>query len=507
MRKWINKGFKQYAAFLHQKEMQYLRNPVKTQQQVLMQLIQSTRNTDWGKRHGYGSIRTMSDFAARVPIQDYESLKPFIQRMMLGEKDVLWNGQVQWFSKSSGTTNDKSKFIPVSRTNLNKCHIRGSWHTMMWYYHNNPNARQFEMKTLIMGGSLEPYGPHPRTLIGDVSAIMIHNMPAIGKVFYSPDLKTAIISDWEEKLEKMAVICGKDKRMVTIGGVPTWTVLLLRKILEIQGKDNMLEVWPNFQSYIHGGVSFAPYRKQFEAFFPSDKVNYQEIYNASEGFFAIQNDLSDPGMLLLLNNGVYYEFIPTEEWGKTDQKAIPLSEVEVGKNYALVISTNAGLWRYQLGDTISFASLNPPKIKITGRTKQFVNAFGEEVMVSNTDKAIAMTCKIMNAIVTEYTVAPIYLDDSGKGGHEWLIEFEKAPNNPELFNQLLDLNLQKINSDYEAKRFKDMALEPLRMRVLPKGTFVNWMRSRGKFGGQNKVPRLANNRKYVDEILEFWEEG
>lgn len=507
MRKWINKGFKHFAAFLHHREMQYLRDPVKTQERVLRQLIQATKSTDWGKRHGYGEIRTPAEFAAHVPIQDYESLKPFIQRMMHGEKDVLWNGHVQWFSKSSGTTNDKSKFIPVSRTNLNKCHIRGSWHTMMWFYHNRPDARQFELKTLLMGGSLAPFEPHPKTLIGDVSAIMIHNMPTIGKMFFTPDIKTAILPDWEEKLEKMAQICSREKRLVSIGGVPTWTVLLLRRILEITGKDHMLAVWPDFQVYIHGGVSFEPYRKQFESFFPSDKISYQEIYNASEGYFAIQNDFNDPGMLLLLNNGIYYEFIPIEEWGKNDQKAIPLSEVEIGKNYAMIISTNAGLWRYEVGDTICFTSLDPPKIRITGRTKQFVNAFGEEVMVSNTDKAIAMTCKILDATVAEYTVAPIYLDNSGKGGHEWLIEFEKPPKDFELFNQLLDINLQKVNSDYEAKRFKDMALESLRMRVLPKGTFHKWMRSRGKFGGQNKVPRLANDRKYVDQILEFWEAG
>ncbi|KAA3625587.1 MAG: hypothetical protein DWQ02_21500 [Bacteroidetes bacterium] len=506
MRKWINKGFKYYATFLHRREMQNLRNPVQTQNQVLRQLIQGARDTDWGKRHGYRSIRTPEAFAAQVPIQDYDSLKPFIQRMMHGERDVLWNGQVQWFSKSSGTTNDKSKFIPVSRTNLNKCHIKGSWHTMMWFYQNRSDARQFEMKTLLMGGSLDRFEPHPRTLIGDVSAIMIHNMPTIGKMFFTPDLKTAILPDWEEKLEKMAQICAREERMVSIGGVPTWTILFLRRILEITGKDHMLEVWPNFQAYIHGGVSFDPYRKQFEKFFPSDKISYQEIYNASEGYFAVQNDFDDPGLLLLLNNGIYYEFIPIEEWGKTNQKAVTLKDVEIGKDYALVISTNAGLWRYQVGDTITFTSLNPPKIRVTGRTKQFVNAFGEEVMVANTDKALAMTCRVMDAIVSEYTVAPVYLDGTEKGSHEWLVEFEKAPKDIEKFSNLLDINLQKVNSDYEAKRYKDMALECLRMTVLPKGTFLNWMRARGKVGGQNKVPRLANDRKYVDQILEFFQE-
>lgn len=506
MRKWINRGFKLYAAFLHRREMQNLKNPVKTQQQVLQQLIQAARDTDWGKRHGYRSIRTPEQFAAQVPIQDYDSLKPFIIRMMHGERDVLWNGQVQWFSKSSGTTNDKSKFIPVSRTNFNTSHIKGSWHTMMWFYQNRKDARQFELKTLLMGGSLERFEPHPKTLIGDVSALMIHNMPTIGKMFVTPDLETAILPDWEEKLEKMAQICAREPRMVSIGGVPTWTILFLRRILEITGKEHMLEVWPNFQAYIHGGVSFDPYRKQFEKFFPSDKISYQEIYNASEGYFAIQNDFNDPGLLLQLNNGIYYEFIPIEEWGKTNQKAVTLADVEIGKDYALVISTNAGLWRYQVGDTITFTSINPPKIRVTGRTKQFVNAFGEEVMVANTDKALAMTCSVMDSIVAEYTVAPVYLDGTEKGSHEWLVEFEKAPDDVEKFSQLLDTNLQKVNSDYEAKRFKDMALESLRMTVLPKGTFLNWMRARGKVGGQNKVPRLANDRKYVDQILEFFQE-
>ena len=505
MKKWINKGFKLYYAELLKREMQYLRYPVETQEATLKQLIQAARDTHWGKCYGYSKIHASEDFASQVPIQDYESLKPFIQRMMHGEKDVLWNGQVQWFSKSSGTTNDKSKFIPVSRTNLNKCHIRGSWRTMMWFYHNRPDARQFEMKSLIMGGSLAPFKDHPKSLIGDVSAIMIRNMPTVGKVFYTPDLKTATIEDWEEKLEKMAWICGRESRMVMIGGVPTWTVLLLRRILEITGKKNMLEVWPNFQGYIHGGVSFAPYREQFKTFFPSPDISYQEIYNASEGYFALQNDFNDDSMLLLLNNGIYYEFIPAEEWGKKNPMAIPLQEVEIGKNYALVISTNAGLWRYRLGDTICFTSLLPPKIKITGRTKQFVNAFGEEIMVSNTDKALVITCKEFNAIVSEYTVAPIYFEGSGKGGHEWLIEFEKRPLDIEAFNHRLDVNLQILNSDYEAKRFKNMALKELQMRVLPKGTFHSWLRSKGKFGGQNKVPRLANHRKYVEDILGFSE--
>ncbi len=503
MRKWINEGFKLYYDYVHKRTLNYLSNPEKTQANVLMELIQSARRTQWGKMHRYYQIKSPVDYRNHVPIQDYESLKPFINRMMHGEKDVLWNGQVFLYSKSSGTTSDKSKFIPISAQNLRKCHIRGSWQTMMWFYHNRQDARQFECKSLVMGGSLQAFPPYPKTIIGDVSAHMIQRMPSVGKPFYTPDFKTALISDWEEKLERMAHICAHEQNMVMIGGVPTWTVILLRRILEISGKENMMEVWPNFQGYIHGGVSFLPYKKQFEAFFPSENVSYQEIYNASEGFFAVQNDFLDHGMLLLINSGVFYEFIPIEEWGKKSPQTVFLHQVELGKQYAMVISTNSGLWRYQLGDTIMFTSVNPHKIKITGRTKQFVNAFGEEVMVENTDKALSKTCQEFDAIVTEYTVGPIYLEGTNRGGHEWLIEFKKAPENILKFSEILDKNLQLLNSDYEAKRYKDIALQSLIIQVLPKNTFHNWMRMRGKFGGQNKVPRLFNNRKYVDDLINF----
>ena len=503
MRKWINEGFRVYYDYLHKRTLRYLSDPIRTQTNVLNELIQSARTTEWGRLHQYQRIKTPDAFREQVAVQDYESLKPYIRRMMYGEKDVLWNGQVFLYSKSSGTTEDKSKFIPISRQNLRKCHIGGSWQTMMWFYHNRPDARQFEYKSLVMGGSLHPFEPYPKTIIGDVSAHMIQRMPSVGKPFYTPDFKTALMSDWEEKLERMAQICAREDKMVMIGGVPTWTVILLRRILEITGKENMMEVWPHFQGYIHGGVSFLPYREQFEQFFPSENVSYQEIYNASEGFFATQNNFLDDGMLLLINNGVFYEFIPIEEWGKASPETVLLHEVERGKQYAMVISTNSGLWRYQLGDTVVFTSINPHKIKITGRTKQFVNAFGEEVMVENTDKALAMTCKKFNAIVMEYTVAPIYLEGTNRGGHEWLIEFSIPPADINAFSKDLDLNLQSLNSDYEAKRYKDIALQPLIINQLRPGTFHDWMRRRGKLGGQHKVPRLFNNRKYVDNLMDF----
>ena len=503
MRKWINRAFKWYYKQRYNSLQHFMQRPREVQESLLKHLLESTKHTEWGRRYGYRSIRTPAQFAERVPISDYDSLKPYIARMMKGEKDVLWSGAVRWFSKSSGTTSDRSKFIPVTSQNLKKCHIRGTWDTMSMFYHNRPDARQFECKSMIMGGSLHHYKPYPKTMYGDVSAIMIQNMPAVGKPFFVPDFKTALLDNWEEKLEKLARAGANEPDMVMIGGVPTWTVVLLRRILEITGKDNMLEVWPHFQGYVHGGVSFSPYRKQFEAFFPSDEVSYQEIYNASEGYFAAQDDFQRDDMLLLLNNGVYYEFLPMDEWNNPNAKAIPLAEVETGKNYALVISTNAGLWRYTPGDTVMFTSTRPYRIKVTGRTKQFVNAFGEEVMVENTDKALAIACERTGAVVSEYTVAPIYFEGNKNGGHQWLVEFERSPGDQEAFTRLLDLALQQVNSDYEAKRSKSLALKQLQLHELPPGTFYDWMRSRGKFGGQHKVPRLANHREYVEEILDF----
>lgn len=504
MRKTINRLFKWYYKHRYRQIRHFMAHPNEVQQNLLQQLIQINTHTVWGRQFQFQSIKNHKQFVERVPIQDYESLKPYIKRMMHGERDVLWTGQVQWFSKSSGTTSDRSKFIPVSSQNLKQCHIRGTWDTMSLFYHNRPDARQFECKSMIMGGSLHPFEPYPKTIYGDISAIMIHHMPVVAHPFFVPDFKTALLNDWEEKLDRMTKVAANEPNMVMIGGVPTWTVVLFRRILEYTGKQNMLEVWPHFQGYIHGGVSFLPYRQQFDAFFPSDQVSYQEIYNASEGYFAAQDNFSNEDMLLLLNNGIYYEFLPMEEWQRPSPIAIPLAEVELGKNYAIVISTNSGLWRYTPGDTVTFTSKYPFRIKITGRTKQFVNAFGEEVMVENTDHALALTCQQTGAIVTEYTVAPVYFQHLGKGGHEWVVEFEKKPEDLLHFSQLLDSNLQMINSDYEAKRSKNIALKPLKIHSVPIGTFYRWMRSKGKTGGQHKVPRLANHREYIDDILDFW---
>ncbi|MFZ4559687.1 MAG: GH3 auxin-responsive promoter family protein [Saprospiraceae bacterium] len=480
-------------------------NPFAVQQRLWERLMQKARYTEWGQRYRFGALTSPEAFRQALPLSEYEALRPDVTRMMQGTPNVLWAGRPQWFSKSSGTTGGKSKFIPVSPDNLIGCHLKGTWDTMGIFYHHRPDARQFSGKTMLMGGSWQPYEGNPDTRIGDISAIMIQRMPWVARPFFIPDRSTALLADWETKLERLAQAGARERDVVTIGGVPTWTVVLFRRILEITGKQNMLEVWPNFQLYTHGGVSFVPYRQQFQEFFPSESVDYQEIYNASEGFFAIQDQLYEPesGMLLLLDNGVYYEFLPMSEWDKPQPKALGLHEVEMGKQYALVISTNAGLWRYLPGDTVVFTSLKPFRIKISGRTKQFINAFGEEVIVENTDQAIAMTCQETHAAVAEYTVAPVYFEREGKGRHQWLVEFEKMPADTLAFAALLDRNLQKLNSDYEAKRYGDLALTSLELQVLPQGTFLEWLKTKGRLGGQHKVPRLANQRDTIEDILAF----
>ncbi len=480
-----------------------LEKPQELQGAWRKRIIRQASRTVWGTAFHFHEIKDQSDFAQAFPVQDYASLKPYINRVMQGEKDVLWPGQTKWFAKSSGTTSGKSKYIPMTAANLTHCHKKGAWDTTTILYHNRSDANQFAYKSMIMGGSLAGLDQYPEIQVGDVSAVMLKHLPFYLHPFILPDVKTALMPEWEKKLELLAIAGAKEKRVVMIGGVPTWTVVLFRRILEITGKEHMLEVWPDFQVYIHGGVSFTPYRKQFEAFFPSPKVQYLEIYNASEGYFGIQDRLDEEGLLLLVNNGIYYEFIPMDQWDKEDPETLPLSQVKLGGHYALVISTNGGLWRYTPGDTVQFTSLHPYRIKVTGRTKQFVNTFGEEVIVDNTDEALAMTCRELDTIVSEYTVAPVYFSSTGKGGHQWLVEFEKLPTDINRFSQLLDQNLQQVNSDYEAKRYKDMALKNLKLQAVPEGTFHDWLSTKGKAGGQHKVPRLANNRKYIDDILQF----
>ncbi len=500
--KIINTILSVYLRHIHKDIEHATLHPHETQQRILLEWINRNENTEWGKRYGFKHIKTLEDYAARVPIQDYDAFKHDISRMMHGESDVLWAGQVLKYSKSSGTTSDKSKFIPVTEESLADCHIKGGWDASSLLYHRFPEIAAFEGKTMLSGGSYQKFQPYPKVISGDVSALMIQNLPFIGKMVFSPDIDIALLGNWDEKINKMAQILPYEDIRI-IGGVPTWLVVLFRRILENTGAKNMLEIWPNMRVYFHGGVSFLPYQEQFYNFFPSEQVKYVETYNASEGFFAASANAVAEGMTLLMNNGVYYEFIPEEEWNEPFPKAMLLKDVAIGKQYEMVITTNAGLWRYALGDTITFTSVNPYKIRITGRTKQFINAFGEEVMVANTDNALAETCKETHSIISEYTVAPAYFSAKGKGRHEWIVEFDTIPQDVTEFAALLDKNLQKINSDYEAKRFQSMALEPLHLRAVPKGTFINWMKQRGKYGGQHKVPRLSNDRKYMDDLLHF----
>jgi len=479
-----------------------MEKPEATQRAVFQKLISQAKNTEFGEKYDFINIKDYKTFAERVPIGDYETHKGYIKRMMNGEANILWKGSIEWFSKSSGTTSDRSKFLPVSDENLHECHIQGPKDSMTLFYKNFPNATVFNGKGLVMGGAYEHYKPHPETKYGDVSSIMIDHIPMLPKkMFYTPSMDIALMAEFEEKIEKMAQqVVHED--VTNIGGVPTWTIVLFRRMLEITGKKNILEIWPNLQVYFHGGVSFEPYEVQFKEFLPGNQVKYFEVYNASEGYFAAQSEADADDMLLLLENGIFFEFLPMEEWNKENPKAIPLWEVEAGKNYALVITTNGGLWRYQLGDTVTFTSTKPYKIQITGRTKHFINVFGEEVMVSNTDEAIAKTSEKLDVLVRDYTVAPIFFSDdgTGKGGHEWLIEFDEVPTDLALFEKTLDEQLQAVNSDYAAKRYKDMALKQLIINQVPQGTFNGWLKSKGKYGGQNKVPRLANTRKHLEEI-------
>jgi hypothetical protein len=502
-KKTLNKIFAGYVTSKFKGIQAYMVNPHDTQRKWFEYLLEQGKGTAFGKDHGFTAISGYKEFARQVRIREYDELKGHIHQMMMGEANVLWPGKVKWFSKSSGTTTDKSKFIPVTEENLQHCHVKGSLDTMSMLYKLRPDCTVFEGKSLIMGGSLYDFEENPETKTGDISAVMLSNMPISAKFFYTPDLETALLPDFEEKINKMVQITSQQRDMTMFGGVPTWTIVLFQRILEQTGVDHLLQLWPNMQAYIHGGVGFEPYRDTFRKFLPSDSFTYLEIYNASEGYFAIQSDLASPDLLLLLDNGIFYEFLPQSEWFSDSPMAIPLEEVEIGKPYGLVISSNSGLWRYNLGDTVEFTKKNPYKILITGRTKQFINAFGEEVMVSNTDKALKEVCRQMEAQVKEYTVAPIYLDGDKKGGHEWYIEFERRPSSPAKFADILDKTLQEINSDYEAKRFRDMALTKLTLHVVPPGTFHDWMKSRGKLGGQNKVPRLANHRKFVEQLQSF----
>lgn len=477
-----------------------MKYPLEVQNEWFDKLIYSSRNTEWGKKFDYNSIKNPHQFAQRVPIQDYDDLKPFVDRLKLGEQNLLWPTETKWFAKSSGTTSDKSKFIPVTKEALEDCHYKGGKDMLSLYCSNYSNTNIFDGMALMMGGSSQNIGHNDDSYHGDLSAIIIKNLPFWVEYLRTPGREVALLENFEDKLEKMTEIT-VNENVTNLSGVPSWTLILLHRILEKTGKNSILDIWPNLEVFFHGGVSFSPYREEFNKLIPSDQMHYFETYNASEGFFGIQDQKNSEDLLLMLDYGIYYEFVPMSDWDKDFPKTISLENVELNVNYAIIITTNAGLWRYKIGDTVIFTSKDPYRIRVSGRTKHFINAFGEELIIDNAEKALEKACHISHARINEYTAAPIYLKDKEAGGHEWLIEFTQEPTDLDLFTKTLDEELKNINTDYAAKRKGDMALNKPIVRVMPKNTFFNWLKSKGKLGGQNKVPRLANERKYVEQIL------
>ena len=491
---------------IHQIEL-FIKYPMDVQQEVFKYLINTAKNTEFGKSYGYADIDSVDKFVERVPVQTYEDHFPNIERIMRGEQNILWPSDIKWFAKSSGTTNAKSKFIPVSPEALEDCHMKGGKDLISMYLNNRPDSQMFEGKSLSIGGShqINQLDPSGDSSYGDVSAVIMKNMPLWAKYVRTPSEEVALLDNWDEKIERMAQEVAYEN-VTSMSGVPTWTLLVLQKVMEIRGVDNVSDMWPDLEAFFHGAVAFGPYRKLFESMISSPKMQYVEMYNASEGVFGISDTTVNDEMLLMLDYGIFYEFIPTEEVDKEDPKVVQLADVELGKNYAIIISTNSGLWRYMIGDTVKFTSLSPYRIKVSGRTKHFINAFGEELIVENAETAITYACENASAVIENFTAAPVYLQHGKQGGHEWLIEFSKPPMDLDFFTSLLDRKLKEINSDYEAKRQKDLALVAPVIHAVPVGTFYNWMKKRGKLGGQNKVPRLSNNREYVDDILEMMNE-
>jgi len=476
--------------------------PFEVQLETFVNLINTAADTTWGKRYNYKKIESIKQYQEAVPIGTYTELEPFVERLRKGEKDLLWPGEIKWFAKSSGTTSSKSKFIPVTKEALEECHFRGGKDVLAIYSRMKPETKIFAGRGLTLGGSHRINNFSNDSLYGDLSAILIENLPLWAELMKSPRAKIALLEDFEEKMEKIA------RRTVNqniryLAGVPSWFLVLIKYILEYTGAKNLLQVWPDLELFCHGGVSFKPYREHYKKLIPSNNMNYLESYNASEGYFGIQDDLDADDMLLMLDYGIFYEFVKTEDINSELPVAYTVADVEKGVNYAMVISTNGGLWRYMIGDTIAFTSLSPHKFRITGRTKHFINTFGEEVIIENAEKALATASSKTGALITDYTAGPYFMSATTKGYHEWIIEFEEEPKDLELFVDILDNSLKALNSDYEAKRYKDLTLTKPAVIVAPKGTFYRWLEKKNKLGGQNKVPRLSNDRQYLDELLEF----
>lgn len=485
---------------MHQIEL-FMKYPHDVQNEWMLNLLTTARETEFGKNHDFKSITNYEQFKQKVPIQDYESLKPFIERTRRGEQNLLWSSDIKWFAKSSGTT-DKSKFIPVSNEFLEGCHYHGGRDMITFQCINNPDTQLFTGKNLALGGSFKTdhFGNY-ESYHGDVSAIIIQNLPMWAEYFRAPDVHIALMDNWEEKLEKMATSM-VNENVTSLAGVPSWMLVLIKRILELKKADTLKDIWPNLEVYFHGGVSFTPYKELFDKLLNNSNVAYMQLYNASEGFFGIQDERVSNEMLLMLDYGIYYEFIPVPELLKENPRTYNLSEVQKDKDYAMVITTNAGLWRYQIGDTIRFTNLSPYRFIITGRTKQHINTFGEELMIHNAELALKTACEKTRAHIIDYTVAPIFMNQN-TGAHEWLIEFEQEPTNLDYFKSVLDDTLKQINSDYEAKRFNNYILQMPTVNALPKGTFYNWLKANNRLGGQYKVPRLSNDRKVVEEVLKM----
>ena len=479
----------------------FIKYPIDVQDELLMRLIQFAKSTEFGNEHDFTSINSYEEFTSKVPIQQYESIEPLIERCRKGEQNLFWPTKIKWFAKSSGTTNAKSKFIPVSDEAIEYCHLKAGKDMLGLYINNNEDAELFNGKGLRLGGSAAIYEDND-SYFGDLSAIIIENMPFWADFSSAPKQETALMSEWETKME--AIINETiNENITSLVGVPSWMLVLLNKVLEKTGKDNILEVWPNLEVYFHGGVNFNPYREQYKKIIPKKDFKYYETYNASEGFFALQDENGSYDLLLMLDYGIFYEFIPMDEYAGEHSKAIPLSKVKEGVNYAVVITTNSGLWRYLIGDTVKFTSLDPYRIRITGRTKHHINVFGEELIIENAEEALKSACKKTNATITDYTVGPIYMDGKKQGSHEWIIEFANAPENLEYFTELLDNALKSINSDYEAKRYNNMTLTMPIVHQAREGLFYTWLKKKRKLGGQHKVPRLSNSRDFVEELLKL----
>jgi GH3 auxin-responsive promoter len=487
---------------MHQIDL-FRKYPHQVQEETFVKLMEAGVVTEFGKQYNFSEVRHIGDLQMRLPVQSYEEMQPWIDRLRRGEQNLLWPSEVKWFAKSSGTTDAKSKYIPVTRESLEDCHYKGGKDMVSIYCSNYPDHQLFTGRNLALGGShtTDFFGDY-ESYHGDVSAIIIQNLPMWADFFRLPNLSIALMSDWEEKLEQMARST-MNENVVSLAGVPSWMMVLMRRILDVTGKNNIGEVWNGLEVYFHGGVNFTPYKEQFNELFGKE-IRYLELYNASEGFFGIQDATASNDLLLMLDYGIYYEFIEQPYWNTSNPPTVTLDQVEIGKKYSVVISTTGGLWRYQIGDTIQFTSTNPYKFCIVGRTKHFINVFGEELMIENAERALQVACEKTGACVCEYTAAPVFMDaKTNKGAHEWVIEFDREPVDIDWFTELFDNALKSVNSDYEAKRFNNYILHPPVIRVVPHGTFYKWMKSRNKLGGQHKVPRLSNERTHIESVLHF----